>query len=127
MTEANQVRLVLALAIGLVGGFWGVVISFSDYPSGWSETRWLMYVLASHGAFGLAIGALAPRWWFLSLMAGWGVLSWGALGLITLWSSEFFLELVLPVLASLVVAGFLGSLLARLLGSAVGRVRPTDR
>ncbi|HYO48120.1 MAG TPA: hypothetical protein VEY33_15700 [Gemmatimonadota bacterium] len=140
MTEAAsrastvaRVRLAFALVVGLAGGFWGLLILFSDYPAGWSATRWLAYVLASHVAFGLAIGALVPRLWFLSLVAGWGALFLGFLSLLgqalgmdadeTSGSSEFLLDLLLPVLGSLLAAGFLGAI-------AVGlfqRARPARR
>ena len=107
----SEIRLACSLVVGVAGGFWGLMILFSDYPAGWSETRWLVYVLGSHAGFGLVIGALVPRWWFLSLSAGWGALFLGLLSM----SREFLMDLLLPVLASLLVAGLLGAVAVRCL------------
>lgn len=107
----SEIRLACSLAVGLAGGFWGLMILFSDYPAGWSDTRWLVYVLGSHAGFGLVIGALVPRWWYLSLTAGWGALFLGLLSM----SREFLMDLLLPVLASLLVAGLLGAVAVRCL------------
>ena len=110
----RELRLALSLGLGLAGGLWGLVILFSDYPDGWSAARWRVYVLGSHAAFGLPIGALVPKWWFLSLVSGWGALSLGSLTLLS-GSTEFLIEPLLPILATLLVAGFLGSFGVRLL------------
>ena len=129
MTDASSrastvasVRLASALVVGVAGGFWGLLILFSDYPADWSATRWLVYVLVSHAAFGLTIGALVPKWWLLSLVAGWGAMFLGLLSLLS-GSSGFLLELLVPVLGSLLSAGLLGAI-------AVGlfqRARPARR
>ena len=103
----SGVRLALAVVVGLAGGFWGLLLLFSDTP-GWSETRWLVNVLMSHAAFGLAIGALVPRWWFLSILAGWGALLLGLLGLLS-GSTEFLLDTLLPVLAAVLLASLIGA------------------
>ena len=113
----SEIRLAFAVVIGLAGGFWGLLILFSDYPPGWSETRWLVYVLVSHAAFGLVIGALVPRWWYLSLLAGWGALFLGLLGLLSL-STEFLMDLLLPTLASVLGGALLGAIAMRLIGRA---------
>ena len=109
----SAVRLALAVMFGLAGGYWGLLMLFSDYPVGWSETRWLVEVLTSHAAFGLVIGALVPRWWFLSVLAAWGALLLGLLNLLS-GSSGFLLDLLLPVLGSLLAAGLVGAIAVRL-------------
>ncbi len=109
-----EIRLASSLTVGLAGGFWGLMILFSDYPAGWSETRWMAYVLGSHAAFGLVIGVLVPRWWYLSLLAGWGAMFLGLLSM----SREFLVDLLLPVLASLLAASILGAVAVRLINVA---------
>lgn len=118
-----EVRLAFALVVGIAGGFWGLLILFSDYPVGWSETRWLVYVLGSHAGFGLVIGALVPRWWYLSLSAGWGAVFLGLLSA----TREFLLELLLPVLGLLLIAGLLGAVIVRSLNLALTLTRRTTR
>jgi hypothetical protein len=122
----REIRLAFALVVGIAGGLWGMVILFSDYPVDWSAARWMVYVLVSHAVFGAVVGALVPKWWYLSLVTGWPVLLLGVLNLIV-GSSEFLVELLLPIVATLLVAGLLGAGAARLLEVVVVRLRSAAR
>jgi hypothetical protein len=94
------VRALLLIVTLSFTGFWGVVITFSDFPEQWSMARWIAYIVVWHLPGALLVGALLPRQWLLSLLVGWGA----ALTLIF-----FRLPHVLAVLLiSIAAAGWVG-------------------
>jgi len=99
-----ETRKLLAGVLMLATGFWGLVISFSDYPSGWSAAVWLAYIALWHVPSAFIIGFLFPHRWFLSLAAGWGA------GLILAFSAPLLLG---AFVISIAVAGYFGSLGAK--------------
>jgi hypothetical protein len=92
----------LVTVLLLVTGFWAFIITFSDYPPAWSTARWLAYIVLSLAPSAFVIGLLIPARWYLSL----GV-CWGALGLFGA------PRLLVPILVSVLTAGYLGSLVSR--------------
>ena len=45
-------RFLLAILVVIVGGFWGMVALFSDYPLDSSYAEWVVYVLGIHAFVG---------------------------------------------------------------------------
>jgi hypothetical protein len=81
-TLLRATRVVLATAIIVATAFWGLVITFSDYPSHWSMTRWILYIVASHLPGAFLAGLLLRRWWIAMLSGLSAVLLLTAGGLI---------------------------------------------
>lgn len=100
----SEVKKVIGVALMLVTGFWGFVITFSDVPSEWSSLRWAGYIAAWHIPSAMAIGYLfSPRW-------AWGVAAgWSALLMLLSYSA---FAVGASVLAALVLASFVGGRLA---------------
>jgi hypothetical protein len=67
-------RTILATFVVLATGFWGFVITFSDYPSGWSMVQWTIYIVAWHIPSAFVVGYLLPRSWFMGIAVCWGAL-----------------------------------------------------
>ncbi len=65
-------RFLVAILVVVVGGFWGLVTLFSDYPLDSSYGEWVAYVLIIHAFVGFLIGLLLPSRWVLSITAAWG-------------------------------------------------------
>ncbi|MDQ6888071.1 MAG: hypothetical protein M3068_12400 [Gemmatimonadota bacterium] len=76
------VRIFLALLVGSIAGFWGLVILFSDFAPHWSYATWALYVLGGHLLAGILIGMLLPSRWWLSIGAAWGSILIGVMGLV---------------------------------------------
>jgi len=68
------VRIILALLVILLAGFWGLIVLFSDFPSSWSYAFWVLYVLGGHLIAGFLVGMLTPLRWQLSIAAAWGAI-----------------------------------------------------
>lgn len=68
------VRILLALLVILLAGFWGLIVLFSDFPSHWSYAFWALYVLGGHLIAGFLVGMLIPLRWRLSIAAAWGAI-----------------------------------------------------
>lgn len=100
----SETKKLIGVALMLVTGFWGFVITFSDVPSEWSSLRWAGYIAAWHIPSAMAIGYLfSPRW-------AWGVAAgWGALLLLL---SYFAFAVGAALLVALVLASFLGGKLS---------------
>lgn len=71
---APRIRLALAVLLILVTGFWGLVITFSDSPAGWSLSTVAAYIAAWHVPGALVIGLLVPHKWWLGITTVWGAL-----------------------------------------------------
>ncbi len=65
-------RFLLAILVVIAGGFWGLVVLFSDYALDSSYAEWALYVLGIHAFVGFLIGLLLPSRWPLSIAAAWG-------------------------------------------------------
>ena len=76
------VRILLAVIVVIVAGFWGLVALFSDYPPQWSYARWFFYVLSGHALAGFLVGMLLPLRWRLSIAAAWGAILINVVGLV---------------------------------------------
>ena len=99
-----ETRKLIAGVLILVTGFWGLVITFSDYPSDWSTAVWLAYIALWHVPSAFIIGFLFPHRWLLSLAAGWGA------GLMLAFAAPRWVG---ALVISIAVAGYLGSLGAK--------------
>ena len=51
-----------------LGGTMNFVILFSDYPDSWTETAWVLYLLAWHALVPFLVGVLIPAAWLLALV-----------------------------------------------------------
>ena len=76
------VRILLALLVIVIAGFWGLIALFSDFPPHWSYASWALYVLSGHILAGFLIGMLLPLRWRLSIGAAWGAILINVIGLI---------------------------------------------
>ena len=118
------VRILLAVIVVIVAGFWGLVSLFSDYPPHWSYARWVLYVLGGHAFAGFLIGMLLPLRWRLSIAAAWGAILINVVGLVGMLRSDeldtrppvsFFARFAFPVLtlfvvpAAVALGGYAGS------------------
>jgi hypothetical protein len=122
------VRILLALCVVLLAGFWGLIVLFSDFPPHWSYARWTLYVLSGHVLAGLIIGMLLPLRWRLSIAAAWGAILINVVGLVGMLRSgesntgppvSFFARFAFPVLtlfvvpAAVALGGYAGSRVVR--------------
>lgn len=104
---------VLVAVLVVVTGFWGFVITFSDYPPAWSTARWLAYIVLWHAPSAFVIGLLVPARWYLSLGVCWGAAAVFA-GLLRA------PHLLVPILVFVLGAGYLGGLVSRRRGRSRG-------
>ncbi len=113
---ASLSALVSAVVVALVVGVVGLWAVFADIaPKGSAAWRWSLTAIVYAGGAAV-VGALVPRRWYLALLAAWGPVTLGLLGLITklvsgaavpYWS---FLALVLVfVPAVALLFGYLGT------------------
>jgi hypothetical protein len=100
----SETKRVIGVAVILVTGFWGFVITFSDVPPEWTPLRWAGYIAVSHMPSAAAVGFLfSPRW-------AWGTAAgWAALLMLLSYRA---LAVAALVLAVLVLSSFLGGKLA---------------
>ena len=118
------VRILLAVIVVIVAGFWGLVSLFSDYPPHWSYARWVLYVLGGHALAGFLVGMLLPLRWWLSIAAAWGAILINVAGLVGMLRSgeldtrppvSFLARFAFPVLtlfvvpAAVALGGYAGS------------------
>lgn len=103
----------LALGIGIVG-LWAV---FTDTGAGDSMLKRLLLTAFIYAVGAAAVGALVPRQWYVSLVAAWGPLALGLLGLLTKLANggpvPYWQNLALTLLAVPAVAMLFGYLGAR--------------
>jgi len=76
---ASGVRTLGALLLGLVTGFWSLVVVFSDFL--FLESAYVPAVAATLFVPSLIAGMLAPRRFYVSLLGAWGAVMFGLLGL----------------------------------------------
>jgi hypothetical protein len=82
---------------------------------------WLGYVAAWHVPGSFVIGLLVPSRWYLSVLAGWGVVLMSVLSIYSsiyslIHSINYYVTRFVPLLMLILGAGYLGALLARWLG-----------
>lgn len=99
---SRAARLAVAISLIVVAGFWSFATTFSDYPASWSLLTWFAYLVAWHLPSAFVVGLLVPTRWYLALGT-----AWGSLGLFATPS------ILLPLLASVLAAGYLGGRLSR--------------
>lgn len=75
IADLGQVtRIRAAIVVVIITGFWALVSLFSDFPSQWSYTTWILYILTGHALAGFLVGVLLPLQWRLSIAAVWGAM-----------------------------------------------------
>ena len=118
------VRLVVALFLGAVGGFFGLSVLFSDVMLSSPRVAYWLVVAAHHFVPGGGVGLLAPRRWYFAALASWGSVLMGLMallaaargaGLFAAVGYACLTLLIMPVLALL--GGYLGARLAMLAGA----------
>jgi len=72
-------RAVVLVVVPLVTGWCGFALSFSDRPPWESALERSAMILGTQMLGGIVIGLLAPRRWYLCVLAAWGSLFWFAL------------------------------------------------
>ncbi len=75
-------RILLALAVIVVAGFWGFVTLFTDVSESRGYFGWIIYLLGGHALAGFIVGILLPRRWKLGITASWGAMTFGLGGLV---------------------------------------------
>ncbi len=81
-------RFLLAILVAIVGGFWGMLALFSDYPLNSAYAVWVVYVLGIHAFAGALIGLLIPSRWLLSITAAWGAFLIDIMSVISLFGAS---------------------------------------
>jgi hypothetical protein len=110
------VRILLALLVILLAGFWGLIVLFSDSPPSWPNAFWALYVLGGHLIAGLLVGMLIPLRWRLSIAAAWGAIFINVGGLVGMLRSgesavaptSLLARLAFPLLTLLIVPAVAG-------------------
>ncbi len=103
-------RLVLAIVIAFVVGFFGLSLLFSDLGPGETFTSRVIIAIVAYFITGLAIGWLVPRAWLIAALAAWGS---ALLGIFTLLTNTLgALVTLLASLAPALVGGALGAAIA---------------
>ena len=78
----SALNIALAVALALLVGVAGLWTVFTDVgPNESRAARWLMTGLV-YALGATAVGALVPRRWYLALLAAWGPVVLGAVGLV---------------------------------------------
>lgn len=77
------VRILLAIAVCLVAGFWALLVLFSDLPPQQSRAAWLLYITGGHLLAGFFVGFLLPLRWRLAVAVAWGAIVVGLFGLLS--------------------------------------------
>ncbi len=99
------IRILSAIVLVLFAGFWALIALFSDFPSNWSYSIWIIYVVSGHLLAGFLIGTLLPLRWRLALAAAWGSILMGIIGLLgILRELEVRTAVQAPILARLGLA-----------------------
>ena len=81
-------RFLLAILVVIVGGFWGMVALFSDYPLDSSYAEWVVYVLGLHAFVAFLLGLLLSSRWLLSIAAAWGAFLLDIMSVISLFGAS---------------------------------------
>jgi len=68
----TKLKLISAVFIALLTGFWGFTISFGDVFLEYPYWVYLAVLLLSHMLLGFIIGLLSPKRWWISLIGSWG-------------------------------------------------------
>ncbi len=72
-------KSLVAWAVGVLTGFWGFIVLFSDVLSGLPHWAYVVTVGITHAVPAALIGFLLPRRWYVALVAVWGGVFWGFL------------------------------------------------
>jgi hypothetical protein len=99
--------MAVVVAVAVVNGFWGLVITFSDHPPNWSTWQSIVYVVSSHLPGAFIIGAVYPARWYLAIAVTWGA------GMLMLADTMWYAFLLL--LVGVTLAGFLGKVTTNVL------------
>ena len=111
-----------------VTGAFGFLAFFSDLAKGEQLWHRILVVTVVYLVVGASVGALLPRLWALALLAGWGPIGLGVLGLFMrlrtggetpYWSAFVVTLVVLP--AWLLASSYLGKVLRTRVSSWLGR------
>jgi uncharacterized membrane protein len=94
-------RIIGAIIVILIGGFWNLIITFSDYPSSWSTLTWFLYLLAWYALSAFLVGFLIPAAWYLAIITAFSSL------ILYGYPNIFF-----GLLVSVIAFGWIGSLLS---------------
>ena len=95
------IRILVAIIVILFGGFWNLIITFSDYPSSWSTLTWFFYLMAWYALSAFLVGFLLPAVWYLAIITG-------VSSLILYGYPKIFI----PLLVSVLVVAWIGSRLS---------------
>ncbi len=77
-------ELALILASGLLAGFFGLAMVFSDLGPGETWTARILLIVGLYSGFGLLVGLAFPARWKLALLSAWGP---GLMGLVAIFSN----------------------------------------
>lgn len=94
-------RIIGAIFVILIGGFWNLIITFSDYPSSWPILIWFLYLLVWYAVSAFLVGFLIPAAWYVAILTG-------VSSLILIEYPNIFIPLLISVLAF----GWIGSRLS---------------
>lgn len=85
-TPLEVVRILFAISIIILTGFWGLMTLFSDPPVRWTLLGWGVYILAGHAVAGFLVGLLLPLRWTLAIGSAWGAVLVSLAGVIAAFS-----------------------------------------